>query len=278
VNNSTTEAPPALSVVVVSHDHREHLERSLPALQDALAGCRFEALLIDNTGGEGLAGLVSVRWPWLPVIVNAQPQSFAANVNAGIARLSGGRYVVLWNPDVQARAGTFETLVSFMDTHPGVAIAGPRLLNPDGSHQPSARAFSTPGVVLARGLGLDRLFPRAAPFRRYLLQDLPADRPSMVDWITGAVMIVRRAAVEEVGGMDERYRPAYSEDQDWCCRMWRAGWEVAYVPAAVAVHDHQRAGVRRPWSAMGRAQQLNALRMFLKFRGRLSRRPAGPDR
>jgi GT2 family glycosyltransferase len=276
--SATMPTPPVVSLIVVSHNHRPELERYLPSLDEALAGWAFEAVLIDNTGRDGLASLIPSRWPWLRVIANSRPQSFAANVNAGIATLPRGRYVVLWNPDVRACAGVLEALVEFMETHSRVGIAGPRLLNSDGTPQPSARAFSTPGVVLARGIGLDRLFPGAAAFKRYLLQDLPADRPSTVDWVTGALMIVRRAAIEEVGGMDERYRPAYSEDQDWCCRMWRAGWEVAYVPAAVAVHDHQRAGVRRPWSAMGRAQQLNALRMFLKFRGRLSRGPAGGAR
>jgi GT2 family glycosyltransferase len=73
--------------------------------------------------------------------------------------------------------------------------------------------------------------------------------------------------------MDEQYRPAYSEDQDWCCRAWRAGWTVMFVPTAEAVHDHQREGIRRPLSGMGRAQLVNAARMFWKFNGRLSRTP-----
>jgi GT2 family glycosyltransferase len=204
-------------------------------------------------------------------MTNDAPRSFAANINHGMERLGRGRYVVVCNPDVQATPGLLHTLVAFMDTHPSVGIAGPRLLNPDGSVQASARGFSTPAVVLARGLGLDRVFPRAAMFRRYLLPDLPASTPSAVDWITGALMIVRRDLVDCIGGMDERYRPAYSEDQDWCCRAWRGGWEVMLVPSAVAVHDHQREGVRRPLSPMARAQWRNAARMFWKFGGRLSR-------
>jgi hypothetical protein len=260
-----------VSVVVISHNHRAMLERYLSSLHEALAGVRFEAELVDNTGEPGLAELARDRWPWLSVTVNAEPASFAANVNGAIGRLRRGRYVVLWNPDVQASRGLFEVLVAFMDGHPRVAIAGPRLLNPDGSVQASARSFSTPAVVLARALRLDRLWPDAAMFRRYLGMDLPLDRPSPVDWITGALMIVRRDALDQIGGMDPRYRPAYSEDQDWCCRAWRGGWQVMFVPGAQAVHDHQREGVRRPLSRMARAQLVNAARMFVKFGFRLSR-------
>jgi GT2 family glycosyltransferase len=268
-----------VSVVVISHNHRAMLERYLPSLHDALAGVRFEAGLVDNTGEPGLAELATGRWPWLSVTVNPRPASFAANVNAAMTRLRRGRYVVLWNPDVQASRGLFEVLVAFMDRHPRVAIAGPRLLNPDRSVQASARAFSTPWVVLARALRLDRLWPDAAMFRHYLGMDLPLDRPSVVDWVTGALMIVRRDALDQIGGMDPRYWPAYSEDQDWCCRAWRSGWQVMFVPEAEALHDHQREGVKRPLSRMARAQLVNAARMFVTFRFRLSRGTAnGTDR
>lgn len=80
-------------------------------------------------------------------------------------------------------------------------------------------------------------------------------------------MVVRRQAVNVVGEMDERYDPAYSEDQDWCCRMWQAGWRVTYVPQAKALHAHQRAGMRKPWSKMGRAQTVNAVRCFRSLGG-----------
>jgi GT2 family glycosyltransferase len=165
-----------------------------------------------------------------------------------------------------------------MDANPDVAIIGPQLLNPDGSIQPSCRRFSTPLSLLVRGLHLDRLQLSSRTVNRYLMSDFQHDRVADVDWVTGAIMIVRREAVAAVGGMDERYLGAYSEDQDWCCQMWRAGWRVVYLPQAQAIHDHQRAGMRRPWSKMGRIQTINAIRMFHKFGWRLSRRlPGQPD-
>jgi len=152
-----------------------------------------------------------------------------------------------------------------------VGIMGPQLLNPDLTIQPSCRRFSTPLTLLIRGLHLDGIFKNFKPVYQYLMADYDHQTVRDVDWVTGALMIVRREAISEIGGMDERYTMAYSEDQDWCCRMWRGGWRVCYVPQARAIHDHLRTGMRKPWSKMARAQLMNAIRMFNKFDWKLSR-------
>lgn len=185
--------------------------------------------------------------------------------------LTRGRYFVVFNPDIQCLPGVFDDLVAFMDTHPDVGLAGPQLLNLDGSVQASCRRFSTPLVTLLRGLRIDRVLKHSHSIRRYLMSDFDHQASADVDWVLGAFMVVRRKAIAEVGGMDERYDIAYSEDQDWCCRMWRAGWRVCYVPEARAFHDHQRSGMRRPWSKMGYAQIVNSVRLFRKFGWRLSK-------
>jgi GT2 family glycosyltransferase len=83
-------------------------------------------------------------------------------------------------------------------------------------------------------------------------------------------MIVRREAIARVGMMDERYF-LYSDDQDWCCRMWQGGWRVCYVPQAQAIHAHMREGIRKPWSRAARHQLVSAVRMLRRFGWRLSR-------
>lgn len=158
-----------------------------------------------------------------------------------------------------------------MDNHTDVGIMGPQLLNPDNSIQPSCRRFSTPLTLLTRGLHLDGILQNFGPVRKYLMLDYDHKSVMDVDWVTGALMIIRRTAIAKVGGMDEQYKTAYSEDQDWCCRMWRNGWSVEYVPQAKAIHDHQRTGMRKPWSKMALAQLINAIRMFRKFKWKLSR-------
>jgi GT2 family glycosyltransferase len=267
--------PLDLSLTVVSHGHLPFIQRYLPSLFST--GCRatFEVLLIDNAEAGDAAAWVCQHLPDVQVLHNAAPRSFAENINEGMRRLRKGRHFVVSNPDIQYLPGLFDAALAFLDAQPDVGVLGPQLLNADGSHQDSCRGFSTPWVTLVRGLHLDRVFGQSAAVRRYLLRDADRHHALDVDWVTGALMFVRREAIAAVGGMDERYGPAYSEDQDWCCRMWRAGWRVCWVPDARAVHDHQREGMRRPWSRMGRAQLVNTWRLFHKFQWQLSRSATG---
>ena len=260
-----------VSVIIVSHNHRAHVQANLPSMFAASPGLSLEVLVIDNTGQDGLAPWLRQHWPQVDLICNARPMSFAANVNQGMRRLALGRYVAALNPDVRAMPGLFAEAAAFMDANPDVGIMGPQLLNTNGTIQDSCRRFSTPMVTLLRGLHLDGVFRSSQAVRSYLMSDFSYDRVIDVDWVTGAMMIARRKAVEAAGGMDERFRGAYSEDQDWCCQMWRAGWRVCYAPQVRAVHDYQRAGKRRPWSKMGYLQLVNAVRMFHKYGWRLSR-------
>lgn len=262
-----------LSITVVSHNHRAMVEAYLPSIFAVATRSTIEVLLIDNTGADGTAAWVRRHLPQVTVVQNEQPLSYAANINRGLRLQTRGRYFVALNPDVRCLPGLFDESVAFMDVSPDVGIMGPQLLNPDGSIQASCRGFSTPLVTLIRGLHLDRLMGQSRAVRDYLMSDFDRSSTADVDWVMGALMVVRREAIAEVGGMDERYTVAYSEDQDWCCRMWQAGWRVCYMPRARAVHDHQRSGMRRPWSKMGRMQTINAIRMFRKFGGRLSRTP-----
>lgn len=257
-----------IQIVTISHFHRPFIERNVPLFLDGIRKVSGNVLVIDNAN-DGTAAWADGRDPRLSVICNEAPRGFAANTNQAIARRQS-RYVALVNPDVVPEPGLFRGLVEFMDQNPGVAVAGPLLRNPDGSIQVSARAFSTPLVVLIRGLRLDRFLGWTPAVRDYLRPPLSRDRACDVDWVTGAVMIVRRAAIDAVGPMDERYF-LYSEDQDWCCRFWRAGWRVAYVPTVSATHVHLRDGIRKPSSAAARHQFVSAIRMFHKFGWRLSR-------
>lgn len=263
-----------LSIVVVSHGHLAFIQRYLPTLFTTGDRATFEVMLIDNTAAGETAAWVRREMPSVQVLHNDEPRSFAANVNEGWRRLRHGRYFVVSNPDIKYLPGLFDNAVALLDAHPNVGIVGPRLLNPDGSRQDSRRSFSTPGVTLLRGLHLDGLLRGSSSVQRYLLSGAADDRPMDVDWVTGALMVVRRDAMTAIGGMDERYRVAYSEDQDLCCRMWRAGWRVCWLPDATAIHDHQREGMRRPWSRMARVQLMNTWRLFRKFQWRLSRTAA----
>ena len=122
-------------------------------------------------------------------------------------------------------------LASFMESRPRCGIAGPEMLWPDGTWQPSRRRFPTVSGTIVRRTPLRRLYP---PYERqrdhYLLDERPAE-PVEADWMLGAFLLQRRSMLEEIGGWDAGYRH-YVEDIDLCYRAMRAGWERWYVPAA----------------------------------------------
>ena len=224
-----------LSVVVVNYKSLERLFACLAALTTDAAALDPEILVIDNDSRDGAAQAVPARFPSARVMVNAENLGFARAVNQGIAA-SRGAYVLLINPDCVVRPGTVAALAEFLRAHPRSAIAAPRILNPDGSLEFSARSFPDHLTFLFNRYSLlTRLFPRNRWSRRYLLSDWDHASVRDVDWVSGACMLVRRIAIEQVGPMDENFF-MFNEDVDWCRRMKLAGWAVTYVPSAEVVH------------------------------------------
>jgi len=251
-----------LSVVIVNHNHRPVIEKCFASLYALPDRGSFDVTLIDNTPADGVAGWVAAHYPRAAVQSNVVSRGFAANANAGLRARGRGRYALLLNPDVICLPGLLDGLVEFMDRHPEAGIAAPQLFHEDGTRQPNGRRFPTPAMLALRALRADEIW-KTSQVRRYLMEDEPV-RPGSVDWVTGAVLVARRAAMEAVGLLDEGYF-LYWEDLDWCYRMRRAGWGVFLVPQARAIHLHRREGVRRPFSRASRAQVRGAVRFFRKF-------------
>lgn len=217
----------SVSAVVVSHGHAAELEASLPALLSQVD----EVVVVANLPGS----LESVP-PGVRVIENPRPLPLAANVNLGIAA-TAGEHVLFANPDAYAEPGAVATLVATMEEHPRCGIAGPQLLWPDGTWQPSRRAFPTVSGTIVRRTPLRTLYPPYEHQRdHYLLDERPTE-PVQADWLLGAFLLQRRSMLEEIGGWDDGYRH-YVEDIDLAYRAMRAGWERWYVPAAVVRHAY----------------------------------------
>ena len=216
-----------VSAVVVSHGHARELERSLPALAPQVD----ELVVVANVPGSVGAVPEGVR-----VLENERPLSFAANANHGIAATSG-EAVVIANPDAVPEPDTVAILRDFMAARPRCGVAGPRMLYPDGSWQPSRRSFPTIGATLVRRTPLRWLFrPLRWQRKHYLLDERP-EEPARTDTMLGAFLLLRRAMLEELGGFDPGFR-MYCEDIDLNYRAAKAGWERWYVPAGVVRHEY----------------------------------------
>jgi len=217
-----------VSAVVVSHGQAGQLAESLPAL-----GAQVDELVV-------VANVPGSVAPDVEAIRNERPLGFAANLNRGFARCSGDALLAA-NPDAVPEPGAVAALRDFMAEHPRCGVAGPRMVYPDGTPQASRRRFPTVTGTVVRRTPLRKVVPQ----RRHLHLDEPSpDGPVQADWMLGGFLLLRRAMLDELGGLDEGFR-LYGEDIDLQYRAMRAGWERWYVPAAVVRHEHQAETDRR---------------------------------
>ena len=211
-----------VAAVVVSHGHPRELAESLPALRPQVD----ELVVIANVPGSVDDGVDAVH--------NDAPLGFGANVNKGVA-LTSAELVVSANPDAVPADGAVDALRRFMEEHPRCGIAGPQMLFPDGTPQPSRRRFPTVTGTIVRRTPLRRVVGQ----RRHLhLDESPPAGPVEADWMLGGFLMLRRRMLAELGGFDEGFR-LYGEDIDLAYRAMQAGWERWYVPDAVVRHEHK---------------------------------------
>jgi GT2 family glycosyltransferase len=237
----------SLSAVVVNWNGGGVLLECLGSLfASDPGGGELEVILVDNASTDGSQREALAAFPQARLLQNDANEGFARAGNRAL-RMARGRFALLLNPDVVLEEPAVGTLLAFLTAHPDAAIAGPLLLDPDGSRQGSARRDPSPWTGLfGRSAVLTRIFPGNPLSRRELPGIAHAgDAPMPVDWLAGACLMVRRAAYEAVGLLDERFF-LYWEDADWCLRFRKAGWQIYYVPAARAVHRVGVSRARRP--------------------------------
>jgi N-acetylglucosaminyl-diphospho-decaprenol L-rhamnosyltransferase len=154
--------------------------------------------------------------------------------NAGM-RAAAGRYFLLLNADAWVVGDALDALVAFADAHPEAAVVGPKLLNPDGTLQRSARGEPTLWRLATEYLFIRKLAPRTRLLNPLYRGDFRHDRVEEVDWLSGAALLVRRDAADAVGLFDEEFF-MFSEEVDWLTRFRRAGWKVLFFPGAEVIH------------------------------------------
>jgi N-acetylglucosaminyl-diphospho-decaprenol L-rhamnosyltransferase len=215
------------SVVVVTYN-------ALPWLEQCLASVRgVETVVVDHGSTDGTVAFVRERFPEVEV-VEEENLGLAYGWNTGIAR-THGRYVLLLNADAWLDEGALDELVRFADEHPRAAVVGPRLRYPDGRLQRSVRGFPTLWRIATEFLYLRKLAPRSRALNAFYAGPVTHDEAVEAEWIMGAIWLVRRAAVDEVGPADDAFF-LFSEETDWAWRFRAAGWQVWLDPAAGATH------------------------------------------
>jgi N-acetylglucosaminyl-diphospho-decaprenol L-rhamnosyltransferase len=250
------------AVVIVNYESGPALLR---CVEDWRSGGATEVVIVDNGSGDGSVDRVRARYPDLEIVVPGQNLGYGAAANRGVAATDTPT-VLVCNPDLEVGPGTLAALDRALVDHPRWALVGPLIRTSTGDRYPSARRF--PSLIDAGGHALLGIFAPDNRFTRsYQHHELDGvgEDPAEVDWVSGACLLVRRSAFEQVGGFDEAYF-MYAEDVDLCWRLAQAGWSAGYVPAAQVTHRQGVSTDHHPYRMI-----LEHHRSLLRFAARSSR-------
>ncbi len=238
-----------LGVLIVSYNTRGLLRNCLSSIYQKTTGIRFEVMVVDNGSSDNSVRMIRKEFPQVKLIENRENLGFARANNQVIKR-SRARYFLLFNPDTGLKASSPDKMIAFMDNHPEVGVLGCKILNADGTIQPSNSSFPNLFTEFLRAFQVKKLIPGAglreeigqkwsamlgSTLREYLRVYWDSERIREVDWVSGACLLVRRSAIEDVGLLDESFF-MYYEDADWCYRMREKGWKTYYFPFFEVVH------------------------------------------
>lgn len=265
-----------VSIVIVNYKTRGMVKQGLKSLRAAKLRLNYEVFVVDNGSNDGLPQLIRQDFPEVRLIALEKNVGFAAGNNLAI-RKAKGKYVFILNPDAMVNPGAIEAMAAYMEARPEIGVLGPKLVRPDGARQESVHRFPTPWIPVYRRTPLGRLPQAKAALERYVMHGEIVESPMDVDWMEGAALFVRRAAIEQVGMFDERFF-VYFEDADWCRRFWQAGWKVVYYPQAQIIHYHRRESADALWflapftNKVSRIHIASAVKYFSKWKDQPSPR------
>lgn len=267
-----TTPSPQMTVVIVSYNTCAHLQACLDTLPPHPL---YTVIVVDNGSTDGSIGMVRATYPHVTLMVMAENQGYGSAANQALLT-STTPYALLLNSDTRLHPTTIPALVDYLEAHPQVAIVGPRLLNANGTLQPSCYAFPTPWITFLEESALWQI-PRWLPFlKERSWRTWSHNRAQPVPWVLGAVMAIRCDAFQQIKGFDTAFF-MYYEEVDLCYRLTLAGWQIHFAPVTEVVHiggastaAYRPAMFRALYESMGRyyrthypPHQLNLLRKVM---------------
>jgi N-acetylglucosaminyl-diphospho-decaprenol L-rhamnosyltransferase len=271
--------PPRVAIVIVTFNSLRDIDAVLHSLTRPLPATPHTILVVDNASTDGTARHLARSWPDVRLIESPKNVGFAAANNRGI-RESSSEMVLLLNPDTRVPPGALDRLVVQLDARPDVAIAGPRIVDGAGRAELSFGAMIAPLTELRQKVlvvGNDRGVPPIVS-----MVDRMTRQTREVDWVSGACLLIRRADLEAVGLLDERFF-LYTEDVDLCASVRGRGRKVLFAADVEIQHLRGRSAGATTSAAYRRSQLafyakhhpawVRWLRAYLKVRGELPDNP-----
>lgn len=260
-----------LSIVILNYYNKNLAKELIKNILELNLAYQYEIIVVDNNSHDGLKEIVEKNYPQITFIQSEKNGGFAYGNNLGIKRASG-KYIMIMNPDLAILSDAIDKLYSYMESHPQVGLAGPRLINADKSVQYSCTDWPDWKLPFYRRTSLANSRAGKKWLYKYLKKDLDHSKNSLVPALFGACLIFRKDALVKVGLLDERYF-MYMEDLDWSRRFWESGYQVAYVGESEIIHLHRRqsAGdniLLTSFSKTARHHVISFIKYLIKFRGK----------
>lgn len=232
-----------LSIIIIEYHCMDNVGNCLRSVREHLDGVDYECLVLSNSQyseteligyGEKLDGA--------RLIDSGANLGYAGGVNAAL-RETKGQYIYILNPDCLLTDNYVIRIMARMDQDEDWAIAGPKVIDENGKVQPSCRRFPRPWTFLLVRSVFARLPGASRERDRYLMSDYPREEARVVDWVSGGATIVKSSAIQQIGGMDERFF-LYMEDVDWCRSAWENGFKVTYCPESRVIHAGRHQSIK----------------------------------
>jgi GT2 family glycosyltransferase len=261
-----------LSIIISSYKNPELTKVCIDSIRRNCSLESYEIIVADSETEEKTSMIMREDYPEIIFFPFEKNVGFQELVKKGIGS-SKGEYILILNADIIVKKGSIEKLLEFIKNNQNVGIAGPQLINFNGTLQFSCFKFYTPLTILYRRTFLGRLSFAKKHLDNFLMKDFDHKSLKEVDWMMGSALITSRKAIEKVGPMDSRFR-MYMEDTDWCRRFWENGYKVVYFPEPQMYHYHGRGSAGRSvikslvsnrltWLHIG-----SAIKYFIKYYGK----------
>jgi GT2 family glycosyltransferase len=258
-----------LSVIIVSTNEKDFAYKCLESIRKSRITYMMETIFVDNASSDGTSAMVKEKFPEAVLIINDKKMGYIRN-NIMATKMAKGRYVLLLNSDIEVLPDTIQYMLDFMEKNPRAAVSGCKLVFEDGTLQLTCRQFPTPIIYLNRLPHFFRWMKSAKKFsfssivKKYLMLDYDHKTARPVDWLLSAFFLMRRSAMDDLGGLDHTLtQPFYLEDVEWCFRARLSGWLVYYVPEVYAYHYYRRDSVRR-FNKLSLVHMSNIMKFFNK--------------
>ncbi len=247
--------------------------QALRRLLDSDQGATLRLLVRDNASSDGTVEALAASVPEADVDAGAENLGFAAGMNSLLARSTAPWFLAL-NSDAWPRPLAIQHLIATARRYPRAAAVAPRLERPDGTLEHSTHPFPSIAIAAVMALGGDRWLPRRVAARWLLEPAWDHRRAREVDWAVGAALLMRREAIAEVGGFDERFF-MYAEDLAWCHQAVKLGWTIRFDPSALVVHVGNASGKAGYGGRRTQTYLENTMRWYAGHHGAISSRSYG---